>query len=544
MNFLLARINHETNTFSPLPTVLADFEPLYGEAAWADQRHARTALGAFIRAIDALPGARRITPVSATANPGGTVSAAACEQLCRCVLDAATPDVTAILLDLHGAMVSEHEADVEGWLLAELRRKLPDVPIAVALDLHGNVTQRMVDHADIIVGFKTYPHVDMAETGEHAARLLLDALAGRCDPVTRWRPLPLLSHTLRSATAEGAMQRAVAAARAAEREPGVLAVTVMAGFSLADMPDAGMSIVVTADRDAALAQRVADRIAHQVWEERDGFVYRSEPTAVSLARAAALAAQPGSGPVLLLDHSDNVMSGGTCDTMDVLQAALDAGLSGIAVGPVCDPHAVAVLWEAKPEERVSVEVGNRFPPAGVDAVASVDSRDGKYPPPTHAIRKLPLRKLPLRCEGHVRARSNGSFTVSGPIYTGQRLEMGRTVLFDIGAAQLVITERRTEPYDLGVFHCVGLEPATQTYLLLKSRMYCRPVFGPMSRGLVECDADQGGPTSSNYALFHFRRLRRPVWPLDAETRYAPGDVSSYGSVDAPACTTGKAERPA
>ena len=192
MHFLLARINHETNTFSPLPTALADFEPLYGDAALADQRDARTALGAFIRAVEALPGAQLRLPVSATANPGGTVSADACVHLCRCVLDAATSDVSAVLLDLHGAMVSDTEPDVEGWLLAELRRKLPGVPIAVALDLHGNVTQRMVDNADIIVGFKTYPHVDMAETGEHAARLLVDAVAGRARPVTRWRQLPLL----------------------------------------------------------------------------------------------------------------------------------------------------------------------------------------------------------------------------------------------------------------------------------------------------------------------------------------------------------------
>ncbi len=509
MNFLLARINHETNTFSPLPTALPDFEPLYGDAALADQRHARTALGAFIRAVESLPGARLRLPVSATANPGGTVTADAGEHVCRCVLDAATDDVTAVLLDLHGAMVSETEADVEGWLLAELRRKLRGVPIAVALDLHGNVTQRMVDNADIIVGFKTYPHVDMAETGEHAARLLLEQLAGRTRPVTRWRQLPLLSHTLRSATADGAMQRAVAAARAAERDPGVLAVTVMAGFALADMPDAGLSVVVTADGDPVLAQQVADRIACNAWEERDGFVYRSEPTLQSMARAAALAAGPGSGPVLLLDHSDNVMSGGTCDTMDVLQAALAAGLTGILAGPLCDPHAVAALWDAGIDDEVEVDVGNRI-----------------------ALDALGMHKIPMPCRGRVRARSDGGFTVTGPIYTGQHVRMGRTVLFDIGPAQLVITERRTEPYDLGVFRCVGIDPATARFLLLKSRMYCRPVFGPISRGLVECDADDGGPTSSNYALFPFRRLRRPVWPLDAGTRYALAEA------------TGKAERPA
>jgi microcystin degradation protein MlrC len=499
MHFLLARINHETNTFSPLTTALADFEPLYGDAALADQRHARTALGAFIRAIDALPDASCVLPVSATANPGGTVIAYASDSLCRRVLDAATSDIDAVLLDLHGAMVSATEPDVEGRLLSELRRKLPGVPIAVALDLHGNVTQRMVDNADIIVGFKTYPHVDMAETGEHAARLLLDALAGRTRPLTRWRQLPLLSHTLRSATAEGAMQRAVAAARAAEHEAGVLAVTVMAGFSLADMPDAGVSVVVTTDGDAALAQQVADRIAALIWQEREGFVYRSEPTAQSIARAAALAARPGQGPVLLLDHSDNVMSGGTCDTMDVLQAALQGRLTGIVAGPLCDPQAVSALWDVPLNEEVTVDVGNRI-----------------------ALDALGMHKTPMRCRGRVRTRSDGVFTVIGPIYTGQRLDMGRTVLFDIGDAQLVISEHRTEPYDLGVFRCVGLEPDQASFLLLKSRMYCRPVFGPISRGLVECDADAGGPTSSNYGLFRFSKLRRPVWPLDPDAAFVSG----------------------
>ncbi len=499
MKFLVARRNHETNTFSPVPPTLADFEPRYGDDALRNQRDARTAMGAFIRSIESLKTdapITLITPLSATANPSGTVQAEAFAQLSACILDAAaaaSPDLDAILLDLHGAMVAEQAPDAEGWLLAQLRRRAPGVPIAVALDLHGNVTQAMVDHADIIVGFKTYPHIDMAETGEHAARLMLDLLADQAKPVTRWRQLPLLSHTLRSTTLEGAMQRAVSAARGAEQTPGGLAATVMAGFSLADFRDAGMSVVVVADGDAALADRVAARIADQIWAQREGFVYRSEPLAQSMARAAELAALPGNGPVLLLDHSDNVMSGGTCDTMDVLMAALDAGLTGIAVGPLCDPQAVAALWNAEPGKSITTTVGNRVP-----------------------LHAQGINKTPITLTGRVMARSSGEFTVTGPIYTGQRLAMGRSVLFDIGPAQLVITERRTEPYDLGVFHCVGIEPSAQDYLLLKSRMYCRPVFGVIAKGLVECDADDGGPTSSNYALFPFKQLRRPIWPLDED----------------------------
>ncbi len=503
MKILIARLNHETNTFSPVPTTLADFSPLYGEDALRDQRHARTAMAAMIQAAQGIPDATLVTPVCAMANPSGTVAASAYTDLCQSILDQ-VPGCDAIMLDLHGALVAENAADGEGELLEKIRALAPTTPIAVALDLHANVTQKMVDHADILLSFKTYPHVDMFETGAHAARLMRDLLNRKSKPITGWAQVPLLSHTLRSNTHQGAMQRAVKAAQAAEAEPGVLAVSILAGFSLADFADAGMSVVVVTDNHPALAAQVSARIAEQIWQDRDGFVYASEPLRASLARAQALNSQSinsptinsqssntqAAGPVLLLDHSDNVMSGGTCDTMDVLQEALAMGMSGIAMGPLCDPLAVDQLWAAGVGASVQLAVGNRTP-----------------------LHPQGITKTPVTLIGVVKALHPGEFVVQGPIYTGSLMQMGRTVLFDIGPAQLVITERRVEPYDLGVFTCVGVIPQEQRYLLLKSRMYCRPVFGPISRAMVECDSDLGGPTSSNYALFPFSRIRRPVYPL-------------------------------
>ncbi|MBM3338117.1 MAG: M81 family metallopeptidase, partial [Betaproteobacteria bacterium] len=468
----------------------------YGDEALNEQRHARTAMGAFIRICEAQPDAILITPVSATANPSGTVAADAYSHLVETILEGVRQQPDAILLDLHGALVAENAADGEGELLKQIRAIAPDTPISVALDLHGNVTPAMVDNADIIVSFKTYPHIDMAETGEQAGRLVMDLLAGRTRPLTHLVQLPLLSHTLRSNTNEGAMQRAVEAARRAEQTPGVLAASVMAGFSLADFEDAGVSVIVVTDNDIELANQVANDIAAQIWRERDGFVYRSEPLAQSIARAKAIQAEPGEGPVLLLDHSDNVMSGGTCDTMDVLEAALKAQLTPILVGPICDPQAVQRLWKLRPTDVISAEIGNRIP-----------------------LTQQGITKKPLRLTGVVRAKSDGEFTVSGPIYTGAKVSLGRTVLFDTLDALIVISERRMEPYDMGIFNCVGMDPSSHDYLLLKSRMYARPVFGAIAKGLVECDADQGGPTSSNYALFPFKNIRRPVYPLDPESAF-------------------------
>ena len=488
MKILIARLNHETNTFSPVATPLSAFNPTFDSDAYRDNKGMQTAMSAFIDLAEQL-GATLVTPVSASANPSGRVAAAAYDELSERIVSAAA-GVDAILLDLHGAMVTEHSDDGEGDLLARLRAVAPGVPIGVALDLHANVTQKLVDNADVVVGFKTYPHVDMYETGAHAGRLLLAMLAGADTrtPVVRWHPLPLMSHTLRSATGSGAMQRAVEAARAEERDGAgsVAAVSVFAGFSLADIPAPCMCVVATGEPQAA--QAAADRVAAQIWAEREDFVHHSEPLGESIARARELA-EGATRPVLLLDHGDNCMSGGTCDTTTALQEALAQGLTGIAVGPLCDPQAVAELIQAGLGATVTVALGNKI-----------------------ALASIGLHNDPLLLTGVVRAVCDGSYTITGPTYTGMRASMGRTVLFDIGAAQIVVTEKTQEPWDLGVFECTGLDPRKQRFLLLKSRMYCRPVFMPIAAGLVECDSR--GVTSSDYSLFPFTRPARPVFPLD------------------------------
>ncbi len=484
---LIARFNHETNTFSPVPTPLKSFGPTYDEQAYRDNKGMRTAMAAFIDLVEAA-GAQAVTPVSATANPSGRVDAAAYDALTQRIVDA-VPGCDAILLDLHGAMVAQNSADGEGDLLARVRAAAPGVPIGVALDLHGNITQKMIDNADVMASFKTYPHIDMYETGEQVGRLLLNMLDGKASYGVCWKALPLMSHTLRSTTLEGAMQRAVEAAQAAERD-GMPAASIFAGFSLADIEAPCVSVVVTGQKDdLAAAQAVADRIAEQIWNERTGFVYESEPLNDSLTRARALA-KGATRPVLLLDHSDNCMSGGTCDSVDVLEAALSLGLTGIAVGPICDPEAVAAAIHAGVGTQVSIALGNKVP-----------------------LTALGIDKQPMEVTGTVVALSDGHYTVTGPIYTGQHCTMGRTALIDIGGAQIVVTEKPHEPWDLGVFSCVGLDPTTFTYLLLKSRMYCRPVFAPLAQALVECDSPTG-VTTSDYSRFPFKNVRRPVFPLD------------------------------
>lgn len=488
MKVLIARMNHETNTFSPVPTPLSAFGndgPAYDRAAYDENVGKRTAMSAFIDLANAR-GAQIVTPVSAMAYPSGRVDAQAYADMCDRIV-AAAPGCDAILLDLHGAMAVESTDDGEGDLLARVRAAAPGTPIGVALDLHGNVTPAIMANADVIVSFKTYPHIDMYETGEHAGRLLFDALDGKSRPVMAWRRLPLITHTLRSNTAEGAMRDAVQAARDAE-DAGMLGVSILAGFGLADIPHPCLTVIVVADGDQAAADAVAARIAGEMWANRDGFFYDSEPLTRSLARAASLAAAADK-PILLLDHGDNCMSGGTCDTMDVLTAAVDAGLTGIVAGLFCDPEAVAAMAQAGEGAMVTLPVGNKR------AIPQI----GRYTPP-------------VTLTGTVCAVTDGEYVISGPTYTGQTACMGRTAVLDIGAGLLVVTERTHEPWDLGVFESVGIDPRQARFILAKSRMYCRPVFVPITAALVECDSP--GVTSSDYTLFPFERAARPVYPLD------------------------------
>jgi len=491
MKVVIARLNHETNTFSPLPTALSAFGagdpagPAFGAAAYVAGKGSATAMGAFIELAEKR-GWAVDTPLFAMANPSGPVDAHAFAVMSDAITDAIRQGCDAIMLDLHGAMVVEGIDDGEGELLERIRAIAPVTPLTLVLDLHGNVSARMVRHADIIVGFKTYPHVDMYDAGAHAARLLFAMIDGKIRPhIAIARPGVLAQTLCQNTELDGAMRDAVGHARSIERQ-GALAATVFGGFYLADVPAAGMSVVVVANEALAKAQRWADECSALLRSRADEFIFRETPLSASVARAKAIR----HGLVLLLDHGDNCMSGGTCDTMDVLRECLKQAIDNIAVGPVCDPQAVAALIEAGVGNKTTVDLGNKV---SMPAVSMAE-------------------RAPLKVTGRVLAISDGEYKISGPIYTGTRCYMGRTVLLDIGPAQIVVTEHTQEPWDIGVFACVGLEPARKRYLILKSRMYYRPVFAPLATTIIECAS--AGVCSSDFSLFRYRNVRRPIYPLD------------------------------
>ena len=487
MRIVMAMMKHETNTFSPVPTPWTRFEAWgvhFGPDVVAAYEQTNMTLGAYIKLARAA-GAEIVSPIAAEAMPSGPVAVDAYEMMSNAILEAVDKGTDAIMLDLHGAMVTETTPDGEGTLLERIRAIAPDTPLCVTCDLHCNLSEAMVANCDALIGYKTYPHIDMFEVGTQVGQILLDKLAGKSNPVMAWGQAPLLSQTLRQGTDDEPFQSLIANARAAEASGEVLAATVFGGFALADIGDAGASVVCIADGDKAAAQTVADRLLDQIWSARDEHLYRHHP----LSEAVAEAKQLEDGPILLLDHADNVGSGGTQDVMIVLAEVIRQGLQDVAVGGIWDPDAVQQMIAAGIGATITLELG------------------GKTDMPS-----IGVRGEPLTLTGKVKLISDGEWTVRGPMYHGLKVFLGPTAVLDTGNIEIVIVSRHHEPWDLGIFTSAGIDPRHKRYVLLKSRIHYRAGFAPIAKHTFTCDGL--GVTTSDNSLLDYRNVRRPIYPLD------------------------------
>jgi microcystin degradation protein MlrC len=493
MRVLCAMLKHETNTFSPIPTDLARFESwslAWGVDAAAAYRDTAMPLARYMRLAEA-EGAEIVTPVAAEAMPAGPVTAEAYETLNDAILEEVDKGCDVALLDLHGAMVSETEPDGEGALLRRIREIDPDLPVAVTCDLHCNLTAAMVENSTALIGYKTYPHVDMAEVADQVARIVLDAAKGAADPVMAWGRVPLLSQTLRQGTDDAPMRDLIARCRHWEARDGIGAATVFGGFPMADIADAGNSAVVVADRgDLALAEEARDDLLTRTWAARAAFTHPARDLAATVRVAKGL----NDGPIVLLDHADNCGSGSTQDVMTVIAEVLRQGLDDVVVAAVWDPGAVSEMTAAGPGATVTLDLGGKTDMPSIGA-------EGR----------------PLRVTGVVEKLTDGVFRVEGPMYTGVEARCGPTALLRVGGARIVVTSLHHEPWDAGIFSMMGIDPAKSRYILLKSRIHYRAGFGDLARHTLTLDGE--GVTTSDNARLTYENIRRPIYPLDPEAAW-------------------------
>ena len=297
----------------------------------------------------------------------------------------------------------------------------------------------------------------------------------------------MLPHVMRQSSLDSPNKEIQERARQMERQ-GALSATFFVGFPHADIPIAGSSAVVVTDGDAAKARALCDELLDMAWQAREQFVYRVEPLAQSLRRARDMSGRP----VVLLDHYDNCASGGTMDTMAVLGGILDAGLEDVAAFAICDPQAVEQMKRAGIGARVTLSLG------------------GKLDMPA-----LGLKGKPRQVTGNVRRIVNGIYRNEGPMARGELADMGAAAVLDTGKVEIAVISRHVEPHDIAAFRELGIQPEKKRYLMLKSRVHWRAGLGPLAKAVVECAGE--GVCTSDYSQLQFRRVRRPVFPLDPET---------------------------
>ncbi|CAG7659080.1 M81 family metallopeptidase [Paenibacillus allorhizosphaerae] len=473
---------HETNTFAPGTTGLDAFmdDWVVGKDAFISHYSGtKTSMGGVIDASKEL-GLELRPGLYTQATPSGMVTGEAFDAIADGLADSVDRGIDGLVVILHGAMVAVSYRDAEGEILCRLRAKFGNsLPMAVTLDLHANVSPAMVDLSDLIVAYDTYPHVDVYDRAVEAVRLLKRQLDGEIKPVQKLVHTRMLVPPQAMLTDSGAMKEMMDLAFALEREPGVLNISVAGGFPFSDVADAGMTIVATADRDLALAERCAERMRAAAWERRERFTVRqAEP-----AEAVALALQHAEGPVILTESSDNVGGGSPADSTHLLPLLLAAPKTSLIV--LCDPEVVQFAAKLGIGAELRYAVGGK-----------TDGLHGK----------------PIPVIGTVRTLFDGNYTHIGDYMTGQNARMGLTAVVQCGNVTLILTEKRVAPWDPGHVRSVGLYPEQYHIIVAKSALAWKTAFGDVAK--LAIDVDTPGCCSANQQRFRYEALNRPIYPLD------------------------------
>ncbi len=496
MRIAVGCIGHETNTFSPVLTTIDNFKKgsyHRGDEIISAFRGTRTITGGFLDVAEQL----NLQPVPllwAFATPSGMVEHAAYQTLKTEFLTLLqnAGELDGVLLDLHGAMVTEELEDAEGDLIQAVRETVGETWIVTTLDLHANITEKMAHYTDVIIGFDTYPHIDCYERGFEAGQLLFGMNRGNVQPTMAYRQLPLLTAPPAQCTMKSPMTEVINALHALETERGVVTATLSMGFPFADITDAGVSVLVTTNGDMALAETHADRFAAHIWDMRERFTFNLH----SVEAAIEIANQTDGTPIVLADGADNPGGGGPCDGTTILRKFIEADVQDAVIAVIADPESVNQAVAAGVGNRVQLNVGGK-----------TDTQHG----------------APIALTGSVKALSDGRFILKGPMGRGTAGNMGRTAVVQIGGIEIILTERRIQPYDAQVLRSVGIEPKARKLIALKSAVHFRADYTPIAHQIL--DVDTPGVHSPNLFSYDYQQLRRPIYPLDPSVTYDKTDTT-------------------
>jgi microcystin degradation protein MlrC len=493
----------ESNRFAPVST-RADFLSrayLQDAALLLDARSAAPVMTpeipAFVRTMDAL---RPWTPVPilfANAESGGPVEHAFFADTLREFeqrLRAALP-LDAVYICEHGAAITTEEDDPDGVVFTLVRGIVgPAVPIVATVDLHANVSDRMVDAVDALVSYRRNPHTDMAKRGAEAARIAIELLDGMRTSVAHVR-MPVCAPPTQLLTAPGTGPYAEMIRRAeALDDPRIVNVSIAGGFAFADTPKNGLTVLVTTRGDAPLAARVAHELASYAWQERAAFTPRLTPLNDAVNLAKATGDDASRAPVLLADVADNPGGGGRGNTPYILKALHEQDVRGAILGVVTDPELVADAYVAG--------TGQTFRTRFNRAETTV------YSEPFD----VPARVLQLHTGKGVGRRGQ---------LAGCSFDLGPSVALQVGGVTVIVISKRHQCHEPMFFEMFGIDIGGARVVVLKSRGHFRAAFDEFFADEQIVSVDAPGLTSPILARFDFKKLPRPVVPLDDIATWSP-----------------------
>jgi microcystin degradation protein MlrC len=473
---------HETNTFAPTKASYEAFahRMRHGADILTVMRNINAGLAGFIEAAEA-SGWEVAPTIACAATPSAHVTEDAFERIVKMMLDglASAGRMDGVYLDLHGAMVTEHLDDGEGEVLARVRKVIgKDVPLVASLDLHANVTPEMVEHADALIAYRTYPHVDMADTGRACAKHLALMLEGKSRFAKAFRQLPFLIPISWQCTTDQPMQ-GVYQKLIALQSDAVPTLSFSPGFPAADFVHCAPSVLAygrtQADADAAADAMAATVIGHE--NDFVGQIYSPDEgvrLAMELARTA-------SKPIVIADTQDNPGAGGDSDTTGMLRALVRNNASRAAIGMLCDPQSALAAHAAGVGATLTLALGGK---SGIPGDA------------------------PFEAAFVVEQLSDGKFVAPGPFYGGSRMDMGPSAALRVDDVSIVVSSRKAQLADQAMYRFVGIEPTRQAILVNKSSVHFRADFEPIAEKLLICAAP--GAMPADPATLPWKRLRRGI----------------------------------
>lgn len=488
MRIAVIHVAQETNDFNPVLTTMTDYEAfgIYEGADLVEKLRGLGQVGGFIKVVEESGLDIEIVPIiRAWAVAGGRIDRASYDYFddkIRDGLKAALADgpIDGLALQLHGACAAEGIDDVEGEQAALCREILgPDVPIVLGLDHHANVTQKIIDNCDAIVGHRTQPH-DTFDTGVIGTELLLKIITSKLKPTTAWRKIPLVSHQEQFLTSKGPMKVWFDRARAMEADPRVLQASNYPMQPWLDVNEGGWSTIVVTANDQALAEKLADELADLCWSLRDDFQVRE---AVSIDDAVRLADAEPTGVVVISDTGDTVFGGSAGDSNLILEAMIRLKIRSKALVPLISPGAAKTLSEAGEGAQVTLLLGG-------DAATEFFT--------------------PLEVTGIVRTVGGGVIHITDGHQS--EVDLGQAVIFDVGPITMMITELRGLAGNLPeLYEAMGVDPRDYKIAVLKTASNFQ-YFAPITSRVIR--ADTRGPGQSDVFTLPWKRIPRPMYPLE------------------------------